>query len=243
MNYRMIGGDGKQYGPISGDQLRQWRAEGRVVERTQIQAEGSADWKPLSAFPELAGPAPVTPPANVVVNAAAPVKTGTSGLAIASLVLGCLGFCSYGVTSIVGLILGIIGLRQIKRSDGALGGKGLAIAGIATSGVSLLIMPALIAALAIPGFMKAKNQSQGRRIINDARQMDAAIDQWALEKGKQNGAPLVTPEIATYLKGNWNETDLLGNPYLFGPVGPQQIKISPATKEALDGTGIDWGAY
>src|SRR5882757_979628 len=51
---------------------------------------------------------------------------------------------------------------------------------------------ALLAALAIPGFVKARKQSQGRRILNDARQMDAAIDQWALETSKTDNATVDT---------------------------------------------------
>ncbi len=112
--------------------------------------------------------------------------------------------------------------------------------------VEIMIVVAIIgllAALAIPGFVKARKQSQGRRILNDARQMDAAIDQWALEKGKKDGDAVVTSEAATYLKGEWKDTDLLGNAYVISTVGSNQLKISAATKTALDGVGIDWGQF
>jgi len=52
--YRIIGGDGKEYGPISADQLRQWVAENRANGQTQIRLEGEMEWKPLSAFAEFA---------------------------------------------------------------------------------------------------------------------------------------------------------------------------------------------
>lgn len=112
--------------------------------------------------------------------------------------------------------------------------------------VEIMIVVAIIgllAALAIPGFVKARKQSQGRRIINDARQLDAAIDQWALEKGMTNGAALNTSQIATYLKTEYKTNDILNNPYTFGTVGPSQVLISTASKTALDGVGIDWGAF
>src|SRR5438552_10273128 len=118
--------------------------------------------------------------------------------------------------------------------------------------VEIMIVVAIIgllAALAIPGFVKARKQSQGRRIINDARQMDAAIDQWALEQGKKDGDTVVTSEAATYLKTAWNANDLLGNAYggiaagTVGPVGTNQVKISATTKSALAGVGVDWGPY
>jgi hypothetical protein len=216
--------------------LQQWLAEGRVNGQTQVQAEGSAEWLPLSRALGL-GNAPLPPPVP------APRPPGkTSGMAIASLVMGCIGFITCGLTGFIGVILGIIGLRQVKRSGGTLQGEGLAIAGICTSAVSFFMI-GLLAALAVPGFVKARKQSQGRRVINDTRQLDAAIDQWALEKGKNNGAAIVTSEVASYLKTDWKDVDLLGNRYIIGKVGPDQIKISPATKEALDGVGVDWGGY
>jgi hypothetical protein len=53
--FKIIGGDQRPYGPVSADQLRQWVAEGRADGQTLVQAEGSADWKPLASFPEFAG--------------------------------------------------------------------------------------------------------------------------------------------------------------------------------------------
>jgi uncharacterized membrane protein len=52
--YKIIGGDGKEYGPISAEQVRQWIAEGRANAQTPVQAAGSTEWKPLSSFPEFA---------------------------------------------------------------------------------------------------------------------------------------------------------------------------------------------
>ena len=112
--------------------------------------------------------------------------------------------------------------------------------------VEIMIVVAIIgllAALAIPGFVKARKQSQGRRIINDARQMDAAVDQWALENGKKDGDTVDTAGAATYLKTAWNANDLLNNPYTVGTVGTNQVKISDTTKTALANVGIDWGPY
>jgi type IV pilus assembly protein PilA len=114
--------------------------------------------------------------------------------------------------------------------------------------VEIMIVVAIIgllAALAIPGFVKARKQSQGRRIINDARQMDAAIDQWALENGKTDGQSIDTSTsgAASYLKTAWSANDLLSNAYGIGKVGSNQVTISTSTKSSLAGVGIDWGAY
>ena len=112
--------------------------------------------------------------------------------------------------------------------------------------VEIMIVVAIIgllAALAIPGFVKARKQSQGRRILNDARQMDAAIDQLALETGQTDGNAINTTSAATYLKTAWKSNDLLNNAYGVTVVGGTQMSIAAATKTALAGVGIDWGAY
>ena len=51
--FRIIGGDKKEYGPITTDQLRQWMVENRVNGQTLIRPEEGGEWRPLSAFPEL----------------------------------------------------------------------------------------------------------------------------------------------------------------------------------------------
>lgn len=60
--YKIIGADGKEYGPVSAEQLRQWLTEGRINNQTRIQADGSADWKAFGDCPEFANAAPTTPP-------------------------------------------------------------------------------------------------------------------------------------------------------------------------------------
>ncbi|QDQ95606.1 DUF4190 domain-containing protein [Rhodococcus sp. WB9] len=77
------------------------------------------------------GPAPLYGPPNPY---GAPYQRalGTNGLAIASLITSIVGGCFYGLGSIVGIILGIIALGQIKQSGQE--GRGLAIAGIAIGG-------------------------------------------------------------------------------------------------------------
>jgi hypothetical protein len=52
--YKIIGADGKEYGPVTGLQISQWIAEGRANASTTAQAEGATEWKPLAEFPEFA---------------------------------------------------------------------------------------------------------------------------------------------------------------------------------------------
>jgi hypothetical protein len=53
--YKIIGGDHKQYGPISAEDVHKWIAEGRLSAQSLAQAPGDIEWKQLSAFPEFAG--------------------------------------------------------------------------------------------------------------------------------------------------------------------------------------------
>lgn len=74
----------------------------------------------------------------------------TSGFAIASLVLGIVW--GFWIGSILALIFGYIALRQIKRSQGSLSGRGMAIAGVVLGwvGVGLLVVTI---ALAVVGYI------------------------------------------------------------------------------------------
>lgn len=74
--YKILGGDGKEYGPISSDTLRQWIAQGRVNAQTQVLAEGAANWQPLCAIPEFAGLSGSGTPAEA--TSAASVSDGAS---------------------------------------------------------------------------------------------------------------------------------------------------------------------
>jgi hypothetical protein len=61
--YKIIGADGKEYGPITAEQLRQWIAEGRAGSQTQVLPDGATQWTTVGQLPEFAtaapGPVPV----------------------------------------------------------------------------------------------------------------------------------------------------------------------------------------
>jgi len=52
--YKVIGADQKHYGPVPGDLIRQWIAEGRLDGHSQVCKEDEEEWKPLSGFAEFA---------------------------------------------------------------------------------------------------------------------------------------------------------------------------------------------
>ena len=89
-------------------------------------------------------------PASVPQPAQPPSWSGraqTSGMAIASLVLGICGLFTGGISALAGLVLGIVALGQIRQSRGRLEGSGLAVAGICVSGFVLLLGLLLVLSL------------------------------------------------------------------------------------------------
>ncbi|MGA4579668.1 competence type IV pilus major pilin ComGC [Limisphaera sp. VF-2] len=69
--------------------------------------------------------------------------------------------------------------------------------------VEIMIVVAIIgllAAIAIPNFVKARETSQTNACVNNLRQIDAAKDQWALETGQATGATCNMSNIVVYLR-------------------------------------------
>ena len=58
----------------------------------------------------------------------------------------------------------------------------------------------LLAAIAIPSFMKARTTSQKNACINNLRQIEAGKEQWALETKQPQGAVVVSTAVETYMK-------------------------------------------
>ena len=101
-----------------------------------------------------------------------------SRLAVTSLVLGCLGLLTCGITSLVGLVLGIIALVRINKSKGQLGGQGLALAGTIVSAVFLLLAP-IPAAMLLPALAKAKQKATGIQCMNNIKQLNLGLMMYA----------------------------------------------------------------
>ena len=77
---------------------------------------------------------------------------------------------------------------------------------------------ALLAAIAVPNFLRARKRSQATRILEDLRIIDSAQDQYAIENNKTTGNSIVWTDIQAYLKNgsviyNSAGIDLLGNTY------------------------------
>lgn len=131
---------------------------------TDVESEAAASCPSCGAALQGTGPRPVP---------------STSGLAIASLVLGIFGFFTLGLTGIVGLIMGIVALKQISQSNGRVGGNGVAVAGVVVSGCvtafMLLIMPAIL----FPVFARAREAARTSNCQNNLKQIGMGMQMYS----------------------------------------------------------------
>ena len=107
---------------------------------------------------------------------------------------------------------------------------------------------ALLAAIAVPGFLRARKRSQASRILNDLRMIDAAVDQYAIETNRTTNFVVGTADWTNYLKKNsslYNTAkSLLGSAY-----GSQTVDTIPTVPTSdynvlsdVAGTGF-WSPY
>jgi hypothetical protein len=156
--YWMIGGDGREYGPVAEDQLREWIAEHRANGQTQVRREGGTEWKPLSELSEFDEPlreaaarhAPPPPPP--IPEASSP---GVGPMAVSAPgqleIGGCLGRAWALLLQNFGLFVGacglVWGLLFIARMASCLGPI-----------ISAVIMGPLMAGLSLLVLRRARNQ-------------------------------------------------------------------------------------
>ena len=107
---------------------------------------------------------------------------------------------------------------------------------------------ALLAAIAVPGFLRARKRSQASKIINDLRLIDSAVDQYAIETAKKTGDPVAVLDWTNYLKKDTNlyatGQDLFGDDY-----GVQTVDSHPSVPASAKTTLSDvtddafWSPY
>jgi prepilin-type N-terminal cleavage/methylation domain-containing protein len=107
---------------------------------------------------------------------------------------------------------------------------------------------ALLAAIAVPGFLRARKRSQASKILNDLRMIDSAVDQYAIETGKKTGDTIDVTDWTNYVKKDSNlytsGKDLLGDDY-----GAQAVDslpgVPPTAKASLSDVVDDtfWSPY
>jgi len=122
--YRIIGGDGREYGPVSLEQLAQWIHEGRANAQTQVRSEDSVEWRALGQVPEVAAlltaPALAAPPPFAATIAPGPHYEGDYELDIGGCVSRAWGVLQANFWPMVGgcaiyllIVGGLSGFAQI----------------------------------------------------------------------------------------------------------------------------------
>lgn len=106
----------------------------------------------------------------------------TSGLAIASLVLGILSLFLTILTSIPAIICGILALTRISSSRGQLAGRGLAISGIVTGVLFTLVLPVILMfIIMMPALSRAREGADRAACQNNLKQMGLVLKMYANE--------------------------------------------------------------
>lgn len=159
-----VGRNGQQLGEFTEEEIRLGLAQGRFQHPDLVWKDGMPEWKPLAEVFGFAAAAALSAPmaADGGMVAALPIQgppgyahvgvgvMPTSGLAIASLVLGVIALLSFfacffgAVLGVPGAICGHMALSSIRLSGNQIQGKGMAIAGLCTSYASLGIALILV---------------------------------------------------------------------------------------------------
>lgn len=127
--------DSERQGPISFSQLQSLAESGKLKPNDYVCQEGMQEWDLSCNIPGLySTPQTVAQPVRetVSVNQVGQSEfTRTAPMAVASLVLGLVGFnVIFLLGSILAVIFGHVALKQIKQAGGELSGRGMAIAGL-----------------------------------------------------------------------------------------------------------------
>jgi type II secretory pathway pseudopilin PulG len=104
-------------------------------------------------------------------------KAKTSGWAIAALIGSIL--CMP-----IGLVLGIVALVKIGNAKGALGGRGLAIAAVVISGLMGPMVIGILAAIAIPNFVRYQNRAKSSEARMNLSRINSAQEMRKIEWGR-----------------------------------------------------------
>jgi type IV pilus assembly protein PilA len=179
-------------------------------------------------------------------------------MAITSLVLGILSIPTLGclgIGALLSVVLGIVALTRANREPHVYGGKGLAIGGIAAGALSLLValpLGGIVAAIAIPSFLRARVSANEAATIGDIRTVISAEAAYQSASGGAYGPlaclaepPQCLPEYSGphFLDPELASADVkIGYRRTFHPGSPASVASSPAGAPLSTG-GLEGFAY
>ncbi len=110
---------------------------------------------------------------------------------------------------------------------------------------------ALLAAIAVPGFLRARKRSQASTVLNDARVLDGAVNQWMLENNaSQWTATTNIANVTGYFKSGTRfyrgeNKDVIGNVYSISTNG--NVTVNPTStgffSDVVDNATKFWAGY
>ena len=108
---------------------------------------------------------------------------------------------------------------------------------------------ALLAAIAVPHFLRSRKRSQATQVLEDLRIIDSATDQYAIETSKTSGFAPAWTDLQNYMKTGTRlyssgQTDILGNSFIL-PTVDNTPKVPAATFTALSDVAPSsfWSPY
>lgn len=208
--------NGNQNGPLPTEDMKDRIAMGEISPTDLAWTEGMADWMPVSQIPELkveaparqesftpppvatAAPSPYQAPSSAPAPASpvpmAPGETRSQGLAIASMICGiiCLISCCVwpisGALALAAVVLGFMTLSKIKVDPQRHGGKGMAITGLITGCLGLLLaIGMMVVGMSFRGLTPEQVQEKIIGIFPEAQQQEMR------EQMKKQQAPETAP--------------------------------------------------
>jgi len=139
-------------------------------------------------------------------------------MAIASMVLGILSVtCLYILAGLPAIILGHAAYNRSRREPERYGGGGFAIAGFVMGYVSIALT-ILVAAIAVPNFMKARETAMKSACIFNLKQIEAAKEQWGLENKKVAGDAVEVAAVNAFLRNSQAPVCPAGGTYSYNVI-------------------------
>ena len=167
--------NGQQLGPFTLEEVRTYLANGSIAPGDLAWQEGTTEWVPVISLTGAPGVGTGTPLTNPV--------SSTSGLAIASFILGLLSFVTC-VSGIPAVICGHLSHSEIRRSNGTLKGGGLATAGLVTGYLSIAIVFLVVAAaIVIPVYNSAYSAANATVSLAQAKRLAVQCQAYASDHG------------------------------------------------------------
>jgi type IV pilus assembly protein PilA len=184
-----------------------------------------------------------------------PAEGMRKGLAIASLVLGIVGFFTagiFGIGAVIGMTLGFMAMSRANKRPHEYGGKGLAIAGVILNIISLVMIffVGVIAAIAVPNLLSARRSANTASAQQTLRILHSTQIVYQTSSGQGNFGRLqdladlemIDESVARAQetpKSGYVLSEIVVSPQTRNSEAKYSVSIRPATRKGIARTGND----